>query len=182
MTFLMAHWHWIAGGLGLLVLVGVVLSPVAALKLAKSIGESVLDAVRYAIEWSRKPHDWWRITCLWLAVAFTAAAFVAWDARQTIVVVQQECNTRVAEVQQACSVVEWNAQQIVKRVNEETARQVAQAERDAADARAARQAADAEATRLKGEAASFDKRMEQARRNPDCNVLLETDVGAKCGL
>lgn len=182
MKFLVEHWPWFAGGFGLLVLVGVVLSPLAALKLARSLGGFVLDKLRAGIEWLRRPHHWWRIGTMTLALCFTAAAFVAWDARQTIVIVRQQCDVRVAEAQQACTVVKANTRQIVKRVNEETAKVVARAKRDAENDRLAKAAAQAEASRLKREASTFDARMELARKNPDCATLLDIDVGAKCGL
>lgn len=58
-----------------------------------------------------------------------------------------------------------------------------------AEAKAAKQqAADAGQVAAKAEKAiqrqhsEFQRRLKQARKNPDCNVLLNTDVRAVCGL
>ena len=132
--------------------------------------------------WFRRPHHWWRIFALVLAFAFTAAAFVAWDARQTIVVVRQQCDAKVLAIQTECAAVESQSHLIVQQTNAEAAKQVAQAMRDAQADRDAKVAAEAEAKRLRTAATDFDKRMEQARKNPDCDALLNADVAKVCRL
>jgi len=70
----------------------------------------------------------------------------------------------------------------LRRVNDEAQKRIEQA---AAQKRAADQAAIAAASAAadaKARLAVFEQRMETARRNPDCDELLSTDVLKVCGL
>lgn len=57
--------------------------------------------------------------------------------------------------------------------------------RDKASKEAAARAGAADkaaAERMARQIAGFDKKLEHARKNPDCDVLLSTDVEAKCAI
>lgn len=61
-------------------------------------------------------------------------------------------------------------------------RRLAAAAREATQREAAAlQAAQAEKVRLARESQAFERRLQQARRRPDCRMLLETDVRQVCG-
>lgn len=50
-------------------------------------------------EWLRAPHDWWKIGFGAAGSVALLASFVAWDARQTIVIVREKCALQVAQQQ-----------------------------------------------------------------------------------
>lgn len=89
---------WLLGG-GVVALLAAfaVLNPLAAARLASSVSGFVLDKLRGLIQWARAatPEQWWRAGCFAAGTAFLVASFVAWDARQTIVIVRQECAAKL---------------------------------------------------------------------------------------
>ncbi len=66
--------------------------------------------------------------------------------------------------------------------NEENVRRVAAAEQAKRDSDQAKLAADAAADEMAVTIAGFGKRLEHARQNPPCAVLLNTNVAKVCGL
>lgn len=75
-----------------------------------------------------------------------------------------------------------SAAKALRRVDDEAKARIEQA---AAQKRAAEQAAIAAASAAadaKARLAEYERRMEAARRNPDCDTLLSTDVLKVCGL
>lgn len=89
--------HWLGTGSTLAVVAAVfafaVLNPAAALKLASSLSGFVQDKARAAVEWARKPHDWWRIGCLTLGCLCALASFAAYDQHRTVIVVTRAAAT-----------------------------------------------------------------------------------------
>jgi ABC-type lipoprotein release transport system permease subunit len=66
--------------------------------------------------------------------------------------------------------------------NEANAARIAAAEQAKRDSDQAKIAADHAADQMAATIAGFGKRLEQARKNPPCAVLLNTDVKKVCGL
>lgn len=86
-----ALWPWLVGGGGIALLVAAVaLNPLKALMLARDIGGFLIERARAFVAWLRRDHNAWRFGFGALAVGFAWASFIAWDARQTIVVVTTE--------------------------------------------------------------------------------------------
>jgi hypothetical protein len=66
--------------------------------------------------------------------------------------------------------------------NKENARRIAAAEQAKRDSDQAKLAADQAADQMAAQIAGFGRRLEQARKNPPCAVLLNTNVAKVCGL
>jgi len=62
------------------------------------------------------------------------------------------------------------------------AQRIKDAEQATRDANAAKKDADKAADRMAAQIAGFGKRLDAARKNPPCAVLLSTDVAKVCGL
>ena len=75
--------HWKLGGLGLVVAAALVafLLP-GGLAFLRSLFGLVLGAARGAVEWARKPHDWWRIGCLSMAFLCAYLAVLTGNVRK----------------------------------------------------------------------------------------------------
>lgn len=120
LEFVLHHWRGLGiggGSLGLLALIaGVVLNPLGALSLVKSAGGFMLDKAKAAVEWLRKPHDWWRIGCLSMAFLCAYLAVLTGNVRKerdiavrqlasvqtTIQTVRQEGAANVKAAQAQC--------------------------------------------------------------------------------
>jgi len=153
--FLAHHWKFGAigvGGMALIALVAaLVMNPGGVLLLARSVGGFVLDKARGAVEWLRKPHDWWRIGCFSMALLFALASFTAYDQRRKVIVVVRDaasaadsCARQIAE--KDASLADFEAQQIAfaKAARDEAAR-LKQAQDQSAEAQAQVAAAQAAA-------------------------------------
>lgn len=112
--WLREFWPWVAGaGVPLLAIVALaLLNPAAALKLASSIAGWLLDLARGVFVWLRKPRtgeEKWRLVCMTMGCACLIASFVAWDARQTIVVIREKCAAEVKSAQGLASTAQDEA-------------------------------------------------------------------------
>lgn len=92
-------WPWGLGLLGIAAVVGIVLSPVAALKLAKEIGTFLLERARAIVRRLREVEDWWRVTAVALGMLCLGFAFAFVDAEREVVLVQEQCQTRVLTIE-----------------------------------------------------------------------------------
>lgn len=56
-------------------------------------------AMKGAGDWLRQPRDWWRVVSVVLAVVCVGFAFSATDAKRQVVLVTQQCETRVLTIE-----------------------------------------------------------------------------------
>lgn len=157
---LLALWPWGLGLLGVLLAVGVALSPVRALQLARELGAFALDKARDGIKRLREVRNWWRVASLCLAMVCVGFAFAIADAKRQIVVVRSECQTRVVEVERQAELAIRSAtsnraalQQCKQRLEDEVGKAV-EAQRMAREAKAA---ADATAARAEADRAAWER-------------------------
>lgn len=144
-----------------------------ALAIAKGVWTRVNKILAGIGRWLQDDHDWWRIGCFSLALACTCAAFVAYDAKRTIVVVKAE---------HAVERAQWSGERALLQANERTAKDALTAITDTLNAKAAEVAAiraqnahlAAENARLAAAAeksyAAYMK--EYANRQPECTAAL----------
>lgn len=64
-------------------------------------------------KWLQEDHDWWRIGCLSLAAVCAYAAFAAYDAKKTIVIIKGT---------HSLAQTEWKAERMVLQNNEQNAK------------------------------------------------------------
>lgn len=122
-------WAWLLGGGLIVALIALVLlNPLAALRLVKSLGALLLEKARALVDWARDPkRDWWRIgcavgaaACFYLAVQLQLTETRATQAEAKVVLVQQQSIAavqaekdrgveRVAGVQAQCAADKANA-------------------------------------------------------------------------
>lgn len=151
----LALWPWGLGLLSMLLAVGVALSPVRALQLAREIGAFALDKARDGIKRLREVRNWWRVASLCLAMVCVGFAFAIADAKREVLLVREQCETRIVTVERQAERAVTSArsaraglQQCKARLEEEVGRaaRAAELEREATEA-AARAAARAAAER-----------------------------------
>lgn len=96
------HWPWFAGsGVLVAVIAFAVLNPLAAAKLGSALSGFLLDAVRKAVQWLRKPGNTLRATCAVLAVVAAVASVTSYQANRQIVVITKERDAALSNVTQA---------------------------------------------------------------------------------
>lgn len=174
MSRILSLWPWGLGLLAIVALVGVVLSPVAALKLAREVGQFILERGRAVVKRLREVRDWWRVAAMVLGVLCLALAFDSHNSRRTVVLVQEQCQTRIVTVEReaeqavtAAATTRRSLQQCKARLTEEVGKAVrAQELEREATAAAAAVAAQAERDR---------EAWQRTYRNrpPTCRAALE---------
>lgn len=177
---LLSLWPWGLGLLGVAILVGAILSPVAALKLAKEVGGFVLDRARAGIKRLRQVKDWWRVSAIVMALVCVAFAFAITDAKREIVLVREQCETRIVTVERqaeqavtAANTSRAGLQQCKARLQEEVGRAARAAELE----RVAVAAAAAAAAQAKRDREEWQQTYRT--RPANCQAALEA-VEASC--
>lgn len=103
-------------------------------------------ALKSAGAWLRRPRDWWRFTAVCLALVCVGFSFAFTDAKREIVLVREQCNTRVVtierEAEQAVTAAATTRQSLLHcrtRLEEEVgkAARARELEREATEAAAA---------------------------------------------
>lgn len=131
LSFLLHHWRWGAGG-GLLALVAfAVLNPVALVRLIGSVAGWGMDMLRAAVEWLRKPHDWWRIGCLSASAGCACLAVMTSNAVQERDVALQQLASVQTTIRDIPVLVDNASKAAAKQARAECARDNAQARADA---------------------------------------------------
>lgn len=115
-------------------------------KLATGAWNLAGRALGAAGDWLRKPRDWWRLVSACLGLVCVGFAFAVTDAKREILLVREQCETRIITVEReaqqavtAATTTRRSLQQCQTRLTEEVGKAVraAQLERDATAAAAA---------------------------------------------
>jgi len=117
-----------------------------ALSLLRGAWNLAGRAMKGAGDWLRQPRDWWRVVSVCLAVVCIGFAFSASDAKRQVVLVTEQCQTRVLTIEReadqavtAATTTRRSLQQCQTRLTEEVgkATRARELEREATAAAAA---------------------------------------------